>query len=105
MRKYEESAERDDEENMTTTLAELMDLNAGDTFRWDAHAYKAESIDTRFDPASRESLTVSDPTAMSPQDARAGTWEVPLADLFKSWMDGDIEPVSISTCQDRTTEK
>jgi hypothetical protein len=83
-------------EKTTGDLVEEMDLTPGDWYAVDDVVRKVVTIDTRMAPSDRDSLSVTNPLVDHPQDAEAGTWPTPLAEVYADWRSGDLEPAQVA---------
>jgi hypothetical protein len=77
-------------EEYCEALIDEMGLKSGDVFKSDGQVYKVHTID----PFSGN-VVLKDPTSHHPQDARSGTWEASLRDLYRDWKRGKAVPATI----------
>lgn len=85
----------------TSDLAAEMDLQRGDCYEWGRAIRQIVSIDTRFPPRSRSSLTVTNPTVSHPQDSEAGEWPHSLGRLYAGWRQGRVDPTTLTVVSSR----
>lgn len=87
----------------TSKLAAEMDLKRGDCYEWGRAIRQVVSIDTRFPPKSRESLTVTNPMVSHPQDSESGEWLHSLGHLYVGWRQGRVDPTTLTIVSSRNT--
>jgi hypothetical protein len=71
-------------------LLNEMGLQPGDAYKLDGEVQQVHTCD-----AFSGNLVVQDPTVDHPQDARSGTWEVSIMDLYRAWRQGKAVPATV----------
>lgn len=84
-----------DPEKYCAALINEMGLQRGDVFKSNGEVHKVHTVDTMS-----ESVVVHDPTCDNPQDARAGSWEVSILDLYRDWRQGKVVPATVKVVAD-----
>lgn len=82
-------------EEYREALLNEMGLQSGDTYELNGEAHQVHTIDT-----FSGNVVVQDPTVNHPQDARAGTWEVSIMDLYADWRQGKAVPAKVEVVAD-----
>lgn len=93
---YDEELHRPiDPEEYCAALVNEMGLERDDVFKAGGEVHKVHTVDTMSG-----SVVVNDPTCDNPQDARAGSWEVSILDLYQDWRQGKTVPATVKVVAD-----
>lgn len=71
-------------------LINEMQLQVGDVYEVEGETHEVVTIDVKS-----ETIAVEDPKRSHPQDARVGTWNISILDLYRDWRQGKAVPATM----------